>query len=272
MTNAPKGGKRKILVLVLIFVVLLILLVPVVPVQSKVQKENVATQTLTQTRTILQTTSQTTLVPLVTTSRVVAIEPEKYDVKTEWQVTWYTVTGEGRIGASVGTQTFPAIFSYDWGRGVVFQQYSDFIMFQATSTINVQRSGPVRFSVTSDDGVRLYVDGQLTIDKYDRPLFSPHQQSVVVNLAPGTHTLRLDWYEWDANARITFSTDQDVVAWSDTRTVTKTQTQIITTSTASTITQTSTSFSPFTTTTVITKTVTVDQTNYVSILQLLLGI
>lgn len=75
-----------------------------------------------------------------------------------------TFTPEGKWGASVGSSTFPSTFDYNWGSGKVYGEYADYIGFTATATINVPRSGPVTFTIGSDDGSMLYLDGEKIIN------------------------------------------------------------------------------------------------------------
>ncbi|MBI4914473.1 MAG: carboxypeptidase regulatory-like domain-containing protein [Acidobacteria bacterium] len=56
-------------------------------------------------------------------------------------------------------------------------------------------AGSHRFSVASDDGFRLYVDGTLKLDKwYDQP-FPSIPFTVDVTLAAGSHTVKVEYYE-----------------------------------------------------------------------------
>jgi hypothetical protein len=49
------------------------------------------------------------------------------------------------------------------------------------------------FSMTADDGARLYIDGQLVIDEWhDQPSTTYH---VTENLPEGTHTIVMEYYE-----------------------------------------------------------------------------
>lgn len=53
--------------------------------------------------------------------------------------------------------------------------------------------GEYTFTVTADDGVRLYVDGALVLDKWiDQP---PTTYTVKRNLLPGEHDIKLEYYE-----------------------------------------------------------------------------
>jgi len=49
--------------------------------------------------------------------------PVQVTRETEWNVTWYTFTPEGKWGAPVGYSTFPATFTYNWDKGKVYDDY-----------------------------------------------------------------------------------------------------------------------------------------------------
>lgn len=131
--------------------------------------------------------------------------------KTEWAVSWYTLSADGKWGGKVGDQTFPSTFYYNWKSGSVFGQYSDYIGFHAFATINVQRIGPVRFIVGCDAACRLFVDGLLVINSWERSSYREIDKTMT--LAPGKHQLQLDYYEWAGNAAISFRVDADVLEW-----------------------------------------------------------
>jgi hypothetical protein len=62
-----------------------------------------------------------------------------------------------------------------------------------TRTVNFSSAGNYRFTVTANDGVRLFVDNQLLLDKwFDQPTTT---YPVDVSLAAGAHTLRLEHFE-----------------------------------------------------------------------------
>jgi type IV pilus assembly protein PilY1 len=65
-------------------------------------------------------------------------------------------------------------------------------------------AGSYIFSATADDGVRLYVDGQLVIDKWIDEGATTYTASVP--LVAGTHEIKLEYYEnWgDAVVRLSW--------------------------------------------------------------------
>ena len=129
-----------------------------------------------------------------------------------WSLTWYTLTGSLQWGASVGTSTWGSVFDHDFGTGNnLFQGYSTYIGFQATMTVNMQRDGPVHFVIGSDDGSQLYVDGVLWIDNYGAHSYT--EKGVTRDLAGGTHTLTLWYYQVTGPARVSFNCDPDILMW-----------------------------------------------------------
>jgi hypothetical protein len=173
-----------------------------------------------------------TIVPFETTKPVQVIKTEQVIKSTTWQVEWRTITGEGKWGAPVGYSTFPATFTYDWGTGKVYGDYSDYIGFIATATIYVRRYGPVSFTLGSDDGSLLYLDDTLIIDLWWDHYYT--EKSTTIYLNPGIHTLTLYYYDRTGYAKVSFYADPDVLTWTETvwRTVTEyhvvTEYQIVT--------------------------------------------
>jgi hypothetical protein len=128
-----------------------------------------------------------------------------------WSLTWYTLTGDRQWGASVGTSTWGAVFDHDFGTGVLFLGYDDYVGFQASMTVNMQRDGPVHFVIGSDDGSRLYVDGAIWIDSWSDHSYT--EKGVTRDLSSGFHTVTLWYYEITSTARISFNCDPDILMW-----------------------------------------------------------
>ncbi len=83
---------------------------------------------------------------------------------------------------------------HDWGTGPVVGTFSDGVSARWTADLEIALPGTYTFITTSDDGVRLWLDGNLLIDNwtghgpmddYSRP----------TKLDPGIHNLRLEWYD-----------------------------------------------------------------------------
>jgi len=73
-------------------------------------------------------------------------------------------------------------FSARWTRGVLFN------------------TGVYRFTVTGDDGVRLYIDGQLKIDKWFNQAPTTYTVDVFIPFIVTGHEVRLDYFEGEGGA------------------------------------------------------------------------
>ena len=132
-------------------------------------------------------------------------------VFAKWDASWRTLTGDMQWGSVVGTSQLSPTFDYNWGSGVIFLGYDDYIGFEATMQVKMQRNGPVSFTVGSDDANRLYVDGVLQIDDWSTHTYRTN--SKVVSLSQGFHTLALWYYDVSGSARLSFSCDSDILMW-----------------------------------------------------------
>ncbi len=85
--------------------------------------------------------------------------------------------------------------NFNWGTGSPSSTCgigADNFSVRWTRTVSFT-SGTYRFTVTSDDGFRLYVDGTLKLDKwFDQP---PTTYTVDVQLTAGNHTITMEYYE-----------------------------------------------------------------------------
>jgi hypothetical protein len=66
-------------------------------------------------------------------------------------------------------------------------------------------AGTYVFTVTADDGVRLFVDGKLVIDRWVDQSATTYTTNLA--LASGQHTVVMEYYEngWDATAHVRVS-------------------------------------------------------------------
>lgn len=133
-------------------------------------------------------------------------------VFAQWSVFWRTLTGDLEWGAEVGTSKFSGTFDYNWGSGIVFLTYDDFIGFEATMQVRMQRDGPVTFTIGSDDV------SWLDVDDMNEVIFlgagwGYKTGSYTMYLSQGTHTLTLWYYEKRGDARVSFECDSDILMW-----------------------------------------------------------
>ena len=108
------------------------------------------------------------------------------------------IFGNKALGGSTVEQRYDAVgaggFSFDWGTGRPSTCTGvDNFGIRFSRTISVASAGEYRFTTTTDDGVRLWVDGQLLIDRWIDQ--APASYTATKLLAAGTHDVRMDYYE-----------------------------------------------------------------------------
>jgi beta-glucosidase len=92
------------------------------------------------------------------------------------------------------------------GRGIPFDWYSA----RWTGTITVPAGGVKRIGVEGNDGYRLYLDGQLVVDDWQKRSFSTKVANVA--FGPGSsHQIKLEYFESAGNARLRLVWDAGVV-------------------------------------------------------------
>ncbi len=107
----------------------------------------------------------------------------------EWQAEYFDNRWLG--GAPVLTRTDPSI-DFDWGYGSPDARLpSDNFSASWTRTVDFE-PGLYRFTATTDDGVRLWVDGQVVIDRWRDQWAQSHSGTVYV---PGEVEVHMETYE-----------------------------------------------------------------------------
>lgn len=120
----------------------------------------------------------------------------------DWQAEYFANTT--LAGPPVLTRTEPAL-DHDWGAGSPDASVpADGFSARWTATIDFN-DATYRFTTFTDDGVRLYVDGQLVIDRFTPQ--SPTAWQADVPLTAGAHTVVMEYFEGggDAVARLTYA-------------------------------------------------------------------
>lgn len=107
-------------------------------------------------------------------------------------------------GATV-TRIDPTV-DFDWGQGSPDPAIGpDTFSVRWTGQVQVDRAETYTFTTTSDDGVRLWVDGKLLIDAWTD--HSKREDTAEVALTEGRHDLRMEFYDngYDAIAELRWS-------------------------------------------------------------------
>ncbi len=112
-------------------------------------------------------------------------------------------------GLPVLTRADDAI-DFDWGGGTPGDGVpTDNFSARWTKSVNVAEAGSYKFTVTGDDGVRLFVDGQKVLDKW----IPQSRTTYTVNyyLTQGTHQIVLEYFEagGDAVAQLRYEPTSD---------------------------------------------------------------
>lgn len=113
-------------------------------------------------------------------------------------------------GSVVATANFPTGINANWGSGqprdgannVLTAVNADGFSARFTGTQSIP-AGVYDFVTTSDDGVRLYIDGNLIINNFSGG--GQRSSSARVNLTGGNYTIVLDYFEDTGNALVQLS-------------------------------------------------------------------
>jgi hypothetical protein len=106
-------------------------------------------------------------------------------------------------GAPVVTRTEDTV-DHNWSDGAPADGVpADNFSARWTRQLDVQEAGAFEFTVTSDDGARLYVDGQLALDKWVPQSATTH--TVTRRLDAGPHQVVLEYFEAGGDAVARFS-------------------------------------------------------------------
>jgi hypothetical protein len=127
-----------------------------------------------------------------------------------WDRLWYAYSGTASnpwgqyLGP--GPDEPNLTFDNDWGSGTLAYGRADYVGFVTSRTVNLP-SGTWTFTVTSDDGVRLYVDDQLVIDAWS--IHPPTSYTYTITLSStADHRLRLEYFENQYGARLSLDMQQ----------------------------------------------------------------
>jgi len=97
-------------------------------------------------------------------------------------------------------------FDSDWGRGRVKYGLADKIGSVSSRIVSIP-PGSWTFTVGGDDGIRLYIDGELVISEWEDQSYATYTYARTFTTA-ANHLLRLEWYENEGDAHVSFDMRQ----------------------------------------------------------------
>ena len=114
-----------------------------------------------------------------------------------WTALYYN--NKDLSGAPVDTRVDGKIY-FDWGAGSPSAAVNSDGFSALWTAINTFEAATYRFTATSDDGVRLYVDGALVIDNWK--VQAAAESSGEIALTAGSHTVQVRYFEESGMATI----------------------------------------------------------------------
>ena len=94
-------------------------------------------------------------------------------------------------------------FDNNWMGGIVGGIRADDVGFQSGRTLTVPTAADYQFTVGADDGIRMWIDGALVLDRWIQQPYTTYD--VTALLTAGDHPMRLDYYEGQFDARVSFT-------------------------------------------------------------------
>jgi hypothetical protein len=121
--------------------------------------------------------------------------PQPQDTDPFWHVAYWNNTA---LSGEPIVQTTDTDINHDWGYGSPHSSVNaDHFSARWKHYIDTD-TGNYRFTVTSDDGVRVYVDDRLIIDQWHD--HAPQTYTTDVNLTDGHHLVTVEYYENEGGA------------------------------------------------------------------------
>lgn len=129
-----------------------------------------------------------------------------------WNATWFRwdqATSDPRVDEAAwrARATAPVVsrrvdsFVNPWGSDEVRRAVgNDHFGLVAQAEVNVPRAGSYRLSVTSDDGVRVLVDGEVVIERWD--LHASTRDEAVLTLDAGVTSVKVEYFQITGGAAL----------------------------------------------------------------------
>ena len=168
-----------------------------------VQVYSISCETTTTSITTTSSSSSTT---------IPACPTEPAYPSDKWDRVW--CNSAFTVGLSDTPDQASITYNDNWGSGQPIPGYSDNVGFRSGRTITFSTTGSYQFSVGSDDGTRLWLDGGLIIDNWG----CCHTRTTEVPVTAGDHQLRIDFREDNGGAWTSFDYAQITTTTSTTTT------------------------------------------------------
>ncbi len=184
---------------------------PTMTATATATRTNTPTRTPTATATPTNTPTRTptaTATPTSTPTRTptATATPTSTPTATPEQAAWRgEYFADPLLSGSPGIVRDDATINFNWGAGSpAYPIPDDNFSVRWTRTVTFE-AGRYRFATTTDDGVRLYLDGILIIDRWRDQSSTVHITER--DLGAGQHSLRMEYYEasGDAEARLSWT-------------------------------------------------------------------
>lgn len=115
-----------------------------------------------------------------------------------WEASYFdNAQLEGRPVVSV----FESAIRHDWGDGAPTASSAlpaDFFSVRWIGQITTEANAQYRFYASADDSIRVYVNADLVINNWETPAAT--EGTAVVDLGRGTHTIRVEYRDFENNA------------------------------------------------------------------------
>jgi uncharacterized protein YraI len=138
---------------------------------------------------VVVATATPTVVPATPTPTATPV------ASADWRAAIYN--NPSLSGTPVAVVDVPNL-NFDWGAGGPSQVAADGFSIRFTRRVTVTPAN-YRFTAVADDGIRVWVDGQLIINAWPA---DPSQSYVAGQVMTGSHDLQVDYYEQSGLARV----------------------------------------------------------------------